>query len=163
MQRHSKALKKYFQEESSKLSIILICLLVATVVLQIVIQQNEFLRIKIQPIDSSWIFSRLVYSALTFVTLGALLYKLKFYKLLYETVWRLFWYKIYEKVKYIVRWVLIAFMYIKVVPYITNILNQTISIAYNALRYIAFISPWLWIGLMIFFIWVLIDTQKKRK
>lgn len=163
MQRYSKALKKYFQEESSKLSVILICVLVATVVLQIFIQQNEFIWVKIQPIDTSWIFSRLVYSALTFVTLGALLYKLKFYKLLYETVWRLFWYKIYEKVKYLVRWVIIAFMYIKVVPYITNILNQTISTAYNALRYIAFISPWLWIGLMIFFIWVLFDTQKKKK
>lgn len=163
MSRYSRTLRKFFQEEQLKLSIILICLLVATVVLQIVIQQNEFIRIKTQPIDTSWIFSRLVYSALTFVTLGALLYKLKFYKLLYETVWRLFGYKIYEKVKYVVRWVLIAFMYIKVVPYITNILNQTISIAYNALRYIAFISPWLWIGLMIFFIWVLIDIQKKRK
>ena len=163
MSRYSRTLRKFFQEEQLKLSIILMCVLVTTVVLQIFIQQNEFLRIKIQPIDTSWIFSRLVYSALTFVTLGALLYKLKFYKLLYETVWRLFWYKIYEKVKYVVRWVLIAFMYIKVVPYITNILNQTISIAYNALRYIAFISPWLWIGLMIFFIWVLYYTQRKKK
>ena len=46
----------------------------------------------ITPVPEPSVFSRLLYSALTFVTLGALLYKLKFYQMLYQISgdWRAF-------------------------------------------------------------------------
>gem|GEM_PF-4136946 len=51
MKRYNKELRKYIQEESSKLSIILIMVLVVTITLQLWIGQTTFIRIDIEPIS----------------------------------------------------------------------------------------------------------------
>jgi hypothetical protein len=162
MKRYHKELRKYIQEESSKLSIILIIVLISTIGLQLLIWQNNFIRIDIEPISVDWIFSRLLYSALTYVTLGAFLYAVWFYKILYKIFWKLFNYWVYKQIKKIIRVVLLALMFFVIVPFIADLLNTSLSRWYNSLRYISYISPGLWIWLIIFLIWVLFHFQKKK-
>jgi hypothetical protein len=162
MQRYHKQFRKYIQEESSKLSLILIMILAVTLILQLWIWQNIFIRIDIDPISVDWIFSRLLYSALTFVTLGWVLFKVWFYKLLYAFFWKLFGYKFYKKIKKAIRVLLLGLMFFVIVPFVADLLNTILSRWYNWLRYISFISPALWVWLMIFLIGVLFHFQKKK-
>jgi len=162
MKRYNKELRKYIQEESSKLSIILIMVLVVTITLQLWIGQTTFIRIDIEPISVDWIFSRLLYSALTFVTLGWVLYKVWFYKMLYAVFWRLFGYKVYEGIKKIIRAILLGLMFFVIVPFVADLLNTVLTRRYNWLRYISFISPALWVWLMLFLIGALFSFQKKK-
>lgn len=162
MQRYHKRLRKYIQEESSKLSFILIIVLVVTIALQLWIGQQNFIRIDIEPISVDWLFSRLAYSALTFVTLGSLLYRLWFYKVLYVIFGKLFGYTFYKGLKKIVRIGLIALMYFVIVPFVADLLNTILTRWYNCIRYIGFITPALWVWLMLFAVVVLLHFYHKK-
>jgi hypothetical protein len=92
----------------------------------------------ITPVPEPSIFSRLLYSALTFVTLGALLYKLKFYQVLYHISgdWRSF-----QEAKKIVWVVLVGLMFFIIVPTTVNIMNHILSFGYNILNLIFYLCP----------------------
>lgn len=92
----------------------------------------------ISPVPEPSIFSRLLYSALTFVTLGALLYKLKFYQMLYHISgdWRSF-----QEAKKIVWIVLVGLMFFIVVPATVNLMNHVLSLGYNVLNLLFYLCP----------------------
>ncbi len=84
------------------------------------------------------IFSRLLYSALTFVTLGALLYRLKFYQMLYRISgdWRSF-----QEAKKIVWIALVGLMFFIIVPTTVNLMNHVLSFGYNVLNLLFYLCP----------------------
>lgn len=100
----------------------------------------------LEVIDQPSIFVRLFYSAITFVTLGALLYRIKFYKLLWQIIgdWRS-----YKEAKSAIWGLLVLFMYFYGVPKIVDFLNFIISIIYNIFNFILYISPFFTISLII--------------
>jgi hypothetical protein len=108
---------------------------------------NLFIWHNIVPIDRPDIFFRIIYSALTFVTLGALLYYIGFYQFLslifgrnrsgYKSMKKLIWLGL--------MWV----MYVAIVPAGVNILNSVISFGYNILVLLVYVSP---IAFLILFI-----------
>lgn len=92
----------------------------------------------ITPISEPSIFNRLLYSALTFVTLGALLYKLKFYRFLYRISgdWKSF-----QEAKKIVWVLLVGLMFFIIVPTTVNIMNHILSFGYNILSLVLYLCP----------------------
>lgn len=110
---------------------------------------KEFMWIPIEALDAPSIFSRLFYSALTFVTLGRILYKIKFYKFLYIVLgdWRSF-----KKAKALVWAILLYFMFLWVVPKFFDLLNAIISFGYNILNLILFLFPPVGVSIIVFII-----------
>lgn len=92
----------------------------------------------ISPIDPPSIFVRIFYSALTFVTLGAFLYKIKFYQGLYRVLgdWRSF-----KEAKAIIWVLLMGTMFFVIVPLVVDILNGILSIGYNLIALVLYAFP----------------------
>lgn len=84
------------------------------------------------------IFQRAIYSALTFVTLGAILYRLGFYRLLYQIIgdWQS-----YKEAKRLVWLLLMGLMFFIIVPITVNVLNHIISFGYNIFNLLIFLFP----------------------
>lgn len=103
---------------------------------------HTFEWLNINPISAPELFERVIYSALVFVTLGALLYRVGFYKLLYEIIvnelgdrW------VYRKVKAIIWGILMLIMYFWIVPAVVDILNFVISLLFNLLNFTIYLFP----------------------
>lgn len=95
-------------------------------------------------------YVRLFYSALVFVSLGAVLYATGFYKILYQFfVGFLGDFKTYKEVKALIWIGLIALMYFKIIPWVVDILNILVSIGYNVLNLILYIFPALGVSLIL--------------
>lgn len=117
---------------------------------------KNFVWHNISPLDTpDW--QRYLYSALTFVSLGLLLYKIRFYQLLYfifVTVlgdWRS-----YKEIKGII-WVGLMFlMYFKIVPWFVSVLNIIVSFFYNIFGFVLYSAPSLVITLAILSPFILI-------
>ncbi len=92
----------------------------------------------ITPISEPSIFQRLLYSALTFATLGAILYELGFYKFLYQIIgdWQS-----YKEAKRIIWLLLMGLMFFIIVPFTVSVLNHIISFGYNILNFAIYIFP----------------------
>ena len=101
----------------------------------------------ISPIDSPSIFVRIFYSALTFVTLGRLLYLAGFYKALYRILgdWRSF-----KEAKAIIWVLLMAAMFFVIVPLVVDILNGILSIGYNLLALTLYAFPPVGVSMILF-------------
>ena len=110
----------------------------------------------ISPIDEPGLMPRLFYSALVFVTLGALLYSVGFYKWLYGLYrgsrrgWR-----DYNNMKRAIWAILMLFMFFVIVPMVVNMLNATISFFYNVLALMLYLLPPLGMTLIIYAIYYL--------
>lgn len=93
----------------------------------------------IEPVDQPDLFARLLYSALTFVTLGAILYFIRFYQLmswLFGSNRRG-----YRSAKKII-WVgLMYLMFTVFVPAGVSVLNTILSFFYNAFVLTLYLSP----------------------
>lgn len=97
----------------------------------------------IQPIGQPDIFIRLLYSALTFGSLGAILYALRFYQFLSWIFGRDR--KGYRDAKGKI-WVgLILAMYFVVVPVVVDVMNAVVSFFYNVTLLALYVSPILFI------------------
>lgn len=104
----------------------------------------------IAPIDQPDLLSRAFYSALTFVSIGAILYQLQFYRFLS-------WIfgsdrSSYKEAKRIIWIGLILMMYWYIVPVIVDFLNTAVSFAYNISLLVLYLSPVLFIGAVGLFI-----------
>lgn len=106
------------------------------------------------------ILSRAFYSALTFVSIGAILYRLQFYKFLSlifgsdRTS--------YKEAKHLV-WVgLMLAMYWYVVPVIVDLLNIGVSFVYNASMLVLYLSPVLFMGVACVFVIITIYRLKLK-
>lgn len=104
----------------------------------------------ISPIEAPSFLVRAFYSALVFVTLGAGLYNLGFYKFLYSLHRRTRnGYRDYKEAKRVI-WVLLIFlMFFVIVPAVVSILNAIISFFYNVFVLLLYIAPPLGISLLI--------------
>ncbi|HIG96007.1 hypothetical protein A3D62_02470 [Candidatus Kaiserbacteria bacterium RIFCSPHIGHO2_02_FULL_49_11] len=101
----------------------------------------------ISPIDPPSIFVRIFYSALTFVTLGAFLYKIKFYQGLYRILgnWQSF-----KEAKAIIWVLLMGTMFFIIVPLVVDILNGILSITYNLFALALYAFPPVGISVILF-------------
>lgn len=97
----------------------------------------------ISPVEAPALLPRLFYSALVFVSLGALLYYTGFYKFLYS-----FFrgggragYRDYVAAKGFIWGVLILIMYFVIIPFVVDVLNGIISFFYNIFNLVLYLSP----------------------
>lgn len=103
---------------------------------------NTFAWESISPIEQPSILVRAVYSALTFATLGAIIYALGFYKILYAPYRGVKGgHKEYKKDKKAIWGILILLMYFVIIPVVVNVLNAIASFFYNIFKYILYLSP----------------------
>jgi len=111
---------------------------------------KSFVWRKIEPISAPNFFDRAFYSALVYVTVGALLYAVKFYKLLhYLIVRKMRDWKLYKQTKSLIWLVLILGMY-GIFTKIVDLLNSIISFGYNVFGLLLYIAPPLGISLVVF-------------
>lgn len=142
---YKQTLKKYGKEILLGAMFSVLCSL--AFLIWIFVFDRTFTWINIEPIEQPSIFVRILYSALTFVTLGAFLYMIGFYKILYQFIgdWGLF-----KEAKRIIWLLLMGFMFFIVVPVVVDLLNGIISILYNLLGLIVFSFPPIGISLIFF-------------
>jgi hypothetical protein len=100
---------------------------------------SPFVWRNIEPMDQPGLFARLLYSALTFVTIGALLYFIRFYQLLSS----LFGHdrQGYRSAKKLIWLGLMYLMFTVLVPTGVNILNTILSFVYNIFVLMLYLSP----------------------
>jgi hypothetical protein len=104
----------------------------------------------ISPVEAPSLLPRLFYSALVYVSLGAILYSLGFYKFLYS-LYRgtRGGYRAYKEMKGLIWLLLILGMYFIIVPLVVDILNNVISFLYNLLVLLIYLLPSIGITLVL--------------
>jgi hypothetical protein len=142
---YKKTLKKYGKEILTGAVFSIVCTL--AFLLWIYGMGKTFTWTDISPIDPPSIFVRIFYSALTFVTLGAFLYKIKFYQGLYRILgdWRSF-----REAKAIIWVLLMGTMFFVIVPLVVDILNGILSIGYNLVALLVYAFPPVGISVILF-------------
>jgi hypothetical protein len=117
----------------------------------------------IEPFSPPSIFIRIFYSAFTFVTLGFLLYVLRFYKALHDILVRgMNLWGLYNSIKAIVWAVLMYLSYQYIVPWLFSILNASVSILYNIASFVLYIFPPLGIAIIIAISYTFFRKQHTR-
>lgn len=151
-------LKKYGKEILSGAIFTVVCTL--AFLLWIFVVGKTFTWTDISPIEQPSIFIRIFYSALTFITLGAFLYKVGFYKALYQIMgdWRSF-----KEAKSIIWVLLMGTMFFVIVPLVVDLLNSIISIGYNVFALILYAFPPVGISLIIFALYFYFKKQLQSK
>lgn len=108
---------------------------------QIFLFNNTFIWTHIEPLSPlPWI--RILFSAITFVTIGAVLFALRFYQLLsfiFHTI--LHDHEGYVAAKAIIWFALNYFIYFYVQPIVIKFLNEIISFIYNFITLLLYVSP----------------------
>lgn len=154
---YQKTLKKYGKEILAGAIFSIICTL--AFLLWIYGVGKTFTWTDISPIDPPSIFVRIFYSALTFVTLGTFLYKIGFYKALYQILddWRSF-----KEAKAIIWVLLMGTMFFVIVPLVVNILNGILSIGYNLFALALYAFPPVGISIVLFTLYVYLKRQIRK-
>lgn len=146
MSRHSPWFATVLSEYSRSTVITVSAILAVLSALSIIqfMKGGSFAWNDIAPIDQPDIMGRAVYSALTFISLGSILYQLRFYQALswlfgsnrsdYRQVKRFIWIG------------LMLIMYQYIVPFVVDLLNAMVSIFYNILMLALYLSPALFMG-----------------
>ncbi|MBX9906356.1 hypothetical protein K2X96_00485 [Patescibacteria group bacterium] len=142
---YKKTLKKYGKEILTGAVFSIICTL--AFLLWIYGMGKTFTWTDISPIDPPSIFVRIFYSALTFVTLGAFLYKIKFYQGLYRILgdWQSF-----KEAKAIIWVLLMGTIFFVIVPLVVDILNGILSIGYNLVALLVYAFPPVGVSVILF-------------
>lgn len=110
---------------------------------------KSFVWTEIEPLSAPSLLNRLFYSALVFVTIGALLYEIKIYRFLYNIFVRgLGSRELYNFIKAIIWLLLIVGVYF-IVGKIVVFLNMLISFLYNILALLLYVTPPLGVTLII--------------
>lgn len=157
--------KKYLTEYKKEIIISTTFVLVFTLFLSLwhYVLGKSFVWKEINPIPKPQEFVRFIYSALVFVTFGAFLYWIKFYRFLHSVIVRgLGDWKLYKDIKSIIWTSLILVMYFFVVPKVIDFLNNTISIIYNLFIFIFYLLPPLLSSIIIVVVAVLLIKKYKR-
>lgn len=105
----------------------------------------------ISPVDEPDLLPRLFYSALVYVTLGAVLYAMGFYEFLYSAYrGTRGGYRAYKEMKGAIWVVLVLGMYFVIIPVVVNILNAVASFFYNITILVLYLFPALGISGIVF-------------
>ncbi len=142
---YRKTLEKYRKEILTGAVFSIVCSI--SLLLWIFALGKTFTWTDISPIEQPSIFVRIFYSALTFVTLGAFLYRIGFYRALYRILgdWRSF-----KEAKGIIWVLLMGTMFFVIVPTVVNLLNGIISIGYNLFALILYAFPPVGVSVILF-------------
>lgn len=151
-------IKKYTKDVFSSAALYLVISIILA--LQFFIAGKEFQWIAIEPLEAPSIFIRIFYSALTFVTIGALLYKIRFYQFLYYVLGN---WKSFKEAKALIWIFLLYFMYSWVVPKFFSFANWVLSFFFNIFRLILYIAPSIGISIAIFLVGLFIYKQIKNR
>lgn len=88
---------------------------------------------EIDIIDQPAPLIRIFYSALAYISIGAISYHIGFYYWLYQIFWGFLWnYRLYKDIKKLIWTWNILIMYFIIVPWVINMLNFTISLFLNS-------------------------------
>lgn len=139
---HSKAIVDYVKKHEAKIiSGALVLLFGSFVSAQIFLLNQTFVWVSIEPLSSlPWI--RPLFSAITFFTIGAALFALRFYQFLsfiFHTI--LHDHEGYVAAKSIIWLALNSFIYFYVQPIVIKFLNEIISLIYNVFTLFLYVSP----------------------
>lgn len=157
---HKDTIEKYVKENYSSVVTFFVFILVCTLWYCLFGQKFEWKEINL--IDTPSIWYRALYSALVFFTLGRLLYKIRFYQLLYFFDIILFQDKGgYKEDKKSIWGIMIIIMYLYIVPKIVDFLNFIISLIYNTIALILYLTPVVGICLILYFIYLYMDKRVK--
>lgn len=116
----------------------------------------------ISPLSEPSIFVRTFYSAFTFFTLGFLLYIVGFYKVLHDIVVKAFgMWELYNLIKAILWIFLMWISYAYLVPWLFDVLNNSISILFNIANLVLYSLPPVGITLVASIIYLL--SKRKLK
>ena len=132
---YERVLKKNIKEIFSS-GILYVCILIILSI-QHFFLGNSFSWVWIEPIEQPSIFVRIFYSAITYPTLGYLVYRTGFYLF----IWRIFPRRIFRGIKKKVWIILIGVMFFVVVPIVVDVLNGIISIFYNIFNFFLYLFP----------------------
>lgn len=151
-------LKKYKKEVIKGTVFSVVCSV--AFLIWIFIMGKIFVWTDISPIEQPSVFIRLFYSALTFITLGAFLYRVGFYKALYQILgdWRSF-----KEAKAIIWVLLTGIMFFVIVPLVVDLLNGIISIVYNLFALVLYAFPPVGISLILFTLYFYLKRQIQFK
>lgn len=118
----------------------------------------------IEPIEQPDTFVRIVYSFLVFFTLWLLLYFFRFYQLLHFVFVRLLGdRRAYKKIKWFIWLVLMWLMYLVIVPFVVDTMNNVLSFLYNLLGILVYLMPALWISITTFLIGIVLYAKIVQK
>lgn len=132
---YERVLKKNIKEIFSS-GFLYVCILIILSI-QHFFLKNSFSWVWIEPIEQPSFFVRLLYSAITYPTLGYLVYKSGFYLF----IWRLFPRRTFRRIKKKVWIILMGVMFFVVVPVVVNVLNGIISVFYNIFNFFLYLFP----------------------
>lgn len=139
---YASTIVSYAKEHEAKVvSGALALLLCSFVSAQVFIFNQSFAWVDIAPLSPlPWI--RILFSAITFVTIGAALFALRFYQLLsfiFHTILRD--HEGYIAAKAVIWFALNYFIYFYVQPIVLKFLNEIISFVYNIFTLFLYVSP----------------------
>jgi heme/copper-type cytochrome/quinol oxidase subunit 2 len=134
---YSRVLYNYSRKTVVAVGITILVLLVTSVIQ--LVNGASFEWKNIAPIEAPDFWTRILYSALTYVSLGAALYYVGFYKFLSMMFGRDR--RGYREAKSRIWGLLMLVMFIFIVPSAINILNSTLSFIYNILLLFVYVSP----------------------
>jgi hypothetical protein len=155
-----KEILKNFKKSFSSVSIYILFLALLSV-WKFLIGQDFFWE-SISPIPEPNIFIRVLYSAITFVSLGSVLYRLCFYKWLHNVCVKCLgnW-QLYKGIKKII-WIALMFvMFVYVVPFIVLVLNSVISFFFNIFKLILYLFPPFGFAVFVYFIFIVVNNEKR--
>ncbi len=157
-------LSSYFEQKKPQvLCTVLALLFVASVLAQVYIFNHKFVWVGIEPFKPlPWV--RILFSALTFVTIGAALYAVRFYQLLHFIfVILLDDEKTYKGIKALIWLLLMGFMYYYVQPFVIKYLNIIASFVFNVISFVIYLSPALGVTLIAALAYLAVKTLNKPK
>lgn len=147
---YKKAIRKYIIEDIWKMVSVVIIWIITS--LWLFFTHDQYTWTNVEPIQIVPA-SRLILWALTFVTLGAFLYAIRFYQFLHLILVKILWMrKFYSEVKAIIRFWLLVIMVLWVLPFIVFILNQIYSFFHNCFFFILYMYPVIFSSIIIFFV-----------
>jgi len=142
---YRKALGEYSKKTLISTGVLLAILLAMSVIQLMNGTQLEWK--SISPVDKPDIFARVLYSALTFVTIGAFLYFIRFYQLLSLIYGRNR--RGYREMKKFIWAILLLFMFFVLVPAGVDALNAVVSFLYNIVLFLVYVSPVVFLGTVV--------------
>lgn len=156
---YKKNILKYIKEQKNEFILWLVIVLVF--ILWYFLKKDKFEWIEYELIGNIP-FVRRILSSLTFFSIWAFLYFIRFYQLLHIILVQIFGMKkFYKELKAFIWWFLMLFMYFKFAPFVIWVWNQIISFFINILNIILYLFPPLWISIILIIVYFSLKHYKK--
>lgn len=145
---YNKAIIDTIKKELTMSTVLVLCFTILFTILRSYIFDDSFTWEWIEPIEFS-LFTRIFYSALTYVTIGKILYDLYFYKILYQISGD---YRSFKELKRIIWFGLMFFTWKYTLPLFEKVANFILSIGYNVFKFLLFFAPIVIISFLVIYL-----------